>query len=82
MKQFSSQAAVCRDSKGHIIKAISQINPPCDANYVKALAAQLATSPAVSLKLKNFSKEGDSAVIIAALQTPTLSLKIGTLNQS
>jgi hypothetical protein len=63
------QVAICRDSKGHIIKAFSQINPPCDANYGKALAAQLA----ISLKLKTFSLEGDSSVIIAELQTPTLS---------
>ena len=68
-KQFSVQAAVYRDSKGHIIKALSQISPPCDANYGEALAAQLA----VSLDLKTFSLEGDSSVIIAALKTPALS---------
>jgi hypothetical protein len=73
MEQFSSQATVCKDSKGHIIKTISRINPPCDANYGEALAAQLATSLTMSLKLNNFSLKGDSAMIIAALQTPTLS---------
>jgi hypothetical protein len=72
-KQFSVQAAVCRDSKGQITKALSQISPPCDANYGEALAAQLAASLAVSLGLKTFSLEGDSAVIIAALKTPALS---------
>jgi hypothetical protein len=72
-QQFSSQAAVCRDSNGLIIKAISQINPTCDSNYGEALAAQLAASLAVSLKLENFSLEGDSAVVIAALQSPALS---------
>jgi hypothetical protein len=36
-KQFSMQAAVCRDSKGHIIKALSLISPPCDAIMVKPL---------------------------------------------
>jgi hypothetical protein len=68
-KQFSVQAAVCRDSKGHITKALSQISPPCDANYGEALASQLA----VSLGLKTFSLEGDSVVVIAALKTPALS---------
>jgi hypothetical protein len=67
------QATVCRDSKGHIIKALSRINPPCDANYGEALAAQLAASLAVSLDLKTFSLEGDSSVIIATLKTPALS---------
>ena len=38
-KQFSVQATVCRDSKGHIIKTLSRINPPCDANYGEALTA-------------------------------------------
>jgi hypothetical protein len=35
-----------RDS---FFKAISQINPPCDPNYGKALAALLTSSLAVSL---------------------------------
>jgi hypothetical protein len=60
---------VCRDSKGHIIKAISRINLPCDATYGEALAASLV----VSLNLKNFSLKGDSSVIIAALLTPAFS---------
>jgi hypothetical protein len=72
-KQFLVQAAVCRDSKGHIIKAISRINPPCDATYGEALAAQLAASLVVSLILKNFSLDGDSSVIIAAMLTPAFS---------
>jgi hypothetical protein len=67
------QAAVCRDSKGHIIKALSWISPPCDANYGEALATQLAASLAVSLDLKTFSLNGDSLVIIAALKTLALS---------
>jgi hypothetical protein len=68
-KQFSVQAVVCRDSKGHITKALSQISPPCDANYGEALVAQLV----VSLGLKTISLEGDSTVVIAALKTPVLS---------
>jgi hypothetical protein len=72
-KQFSVQETICRDSQGHILKAISQISPPCKANFGEALAAQLAASLAVSLDLKTFSLEGDSSVVIAALKTPTLS---------
>jgi hypothetical protein len=76
--QFSAQAVVYRNSKGNIIKAISQINPPCDPNYGEALVAQLATSLATSMNLKNFIIEEDSQVVIIALQN-LLSHKIGTL---
>jgi hypothetical protein len=41
---FSAQAAIFRDSKGHIVKAISQINPHCDSSFGEALATQLAAS--------------------------------------
>jgi hypothetical protein len=66
--QFSAQAAVCGDHKGAIIKAISQINPPCTPNLGEALAASLA----VSLNLKNFIIEVDSLMVITALQHPTI----------
>jgi hypothetical protein len=33
---LSAQVAVCHYSNGNIIKAISQINPPCDPNYGEA----------------------------------------------
>jgi predicted dinucleotide-binding enzyme len=66
--QFSAQAAVCGDHKGAIIKAISQINPPCTPNLGEALAASLA----VSLNLKNFTIEVDSLMVITALQHPTI----------
>jgi hypothetical protein len=46
---FSMQAAMCRDSTGKIVKAISQINPPCDLTYGEALAAQLVASLVASL---------------------------------
>jgi hypothetical protein len=72
-EQFFVQAAVCRDSQGHILKALSQINLPCEANFGKVLVAQLVASLAVSLDLKTFSLEGDSSVVIAALKTPALS---------
>jgi hypothetical protein len=45
-----------------------------DPTYGEALAARLAASLAASLKLKNFSLEGDSKVVIAALNTPSITL--------
>jgi hypothetical protein len=73
-ENFSVQAAVCRDSKGKIVKAISQTNPPCDPNFGEALAARLAASLAASLQLQNFSLEGDSAVVVSALNNPSITL--------
>jgi hypothetical protein len=40
---FSTQAAVCRNSKGQIIKAITQVSPHASPVYGKALAAKLAS---------------------------------------
>jgi hypothetical protein len=34
--QFLAQAIVCRDHKGTIIKAVSQISPPCSPSYGEA----------------------------------------------
>jgi hypothetical protein len=70
---FSAQATVCRDSKGTIIKAISQISPSCDPNFGEALAALLVVALAVILQLKNFTIEGDSLTVITALQHPSIS---------
>jgi hypothetical protein len=68
------QAVVCRDSKGKIIKAIAQANPPCDPTFGVALAAWLAASIAASLKLTKFSLEGDSKILIDALKTPSITV--------
>ena len=68
------QAAVCRDSKGKIVKAISQVSPHCDPTFGEALVARLATSLAASLQLKFFSFVGDSKIIIAALTSPFITL--------
>jgi hypothetical protein len=38
---FSTQVAVCRDSNGRIIKAISQISPACSPNFDEALELSL-----------------------------------------
>ena len=72
-EKFSTQATVCRESKGRIIKAISQISPPCAPKYGEALAALLVANLAVSLQLKNFSIEGDSLLVDSALQHHSLS---------
>jgi hypothetical protein len=72
-ESFSAQAAVCRDHKGQIIKAISLVSPPCSPNYGEALAAQLAASLAISLKLENFTIKGDSLIVITALQHPSIT---------
>ena len=69
---LSPQGVVCRDSNGLIIKVVSQINPPCDLNFGEALAAHLASSLASDLKLQNFTIEGDSRVVIMALQHPSI----------
>jgi hypothetical protein len=68
---FSAQAAVCRDHSSSIISACSQISPSCDPIYGEALAALLAATLAASLKLNFFSIEGDSLIVISALQAPT-----------
>ncbi|GLT55807.1 hypothetical protein SLA2020_288950 [Shorea laevis] len=65
-ESFSVQAAICCDSKGKIIKAVSQFNPSCDPTYGEALAASLA----ISLSLPVFTLEGDSLTVILALQSP------------
>jgi hypothetical protein len=49
---------------------ISKINPPCLPNYGEALAAHLAMSLALPLNLGHFILEGDSQVVISALQHP------------
>ena len=68
------QAAVCRDFKGKIIKAIAQTNPYCDPTFGEALAARLAASLAAFLKLTKFSLEGDSKIVIDALKTPSITV--------
>ncbi|XP_059446685.1 uncharacterized protein LOC132178252 [Corylus avellana] len=71
-EHLSTQAAVCKNHKGKIIKVISLISPSCTPNIRKALATLLAASLAVSLKLKNFTIEGDSLIVIIDLQHPSI----------
>jgi hypothetical protein len=67
---FSTQAAVCRDSIGSIIKCISLISSPCSPLYGEALGALLIARLATSLGLSSFILEGDSLNVTLALQHP------------
>jgi hypothetical protein len=68
---FSVKAAICRNFKGQIIKIFSQVRPPCNPTYGKAQTAILAVSLAASFHLENFILEGDSSIVILALQHPS-----------
>jgi hypothetical protein len=67
---FSAQAAICRDDKGHILQATSQISISCSPNEGEAMAAQLAISLALSLKKNRFIIECDSEVVVLSLKNP------------
>jgi hypothetical protein len=72
--EFSTQAAVCRNSTGKIIKILSQVRPPCSPAYGEAQAALLACTLATSLHFGNFVIKGDSSTVIYALQNPSIVL--------
>jgi hypothetical protein len=57
---------------GKLIMMTSQIQSNCSPNKGEALAAHLAVSLAASLYLNRFIIEGDSQVVILALQQPTI----------
>jgi ribonuclease HI len=67
---FSAQAVICRDSQGQVLHMSSQISPPCTPNVGEARAALLACSVAASLSYSHFIIEGDSEVVIHALNNP------------
>jgi hypothetical protein len=69
---FSTQVTVCRDNKGHILYATSQISRSCSPNEGEAMAAQLAFSVAKSLNMDHFIIEGDSEVVVNSLNNPNL----------
>ena len=68
------QAAVCRDSSGKIVKAISQVNPPCYPTFGEALAARLVASMVALLQLKFFSLEGDPKIVIVSLTSLSITI--------
>jgi hypothetical protein len=70
-EDFSSQATVCRNSNGVILKILSQIRPSCSPAIGEALAAQLASELAISLQLYQVILKGDSSLVISALQNPS-----------
>ena len=70
-EDFSTQAAVYRNSNGLIIKMLYQVRPPYSLVYGEALVTQLASALATSLKLDKFILEGDSSIVVLALQNPT-----------
>jgi hypothetical protein len=70
---FSAQAAVCQDHLGHIIKMDTKISSQCLPNMGEALTANLAVSLAVSLNIQRFILEGDSQIVILALQQPEIA---------
>jgi hypothetical protein len=72
-EDFSTHAAVCRNSKGKIIRMLTQFRPPCSSTYDAALAAHLAALLAYSMKLNNFISEGVSHEITDALMSPALN---------
>ena len=51
-----------------------QVRPPCSLVYGEALVAHLAGVLASSLQLDKFILEGDSSIVVSALQNPSLSL--------
>jgi hypothetical protein len=57
-----------------ILKVLSQIRPSCSPVSGEALAAQLASDLASSLKLDRVILEGDSSVVISSLQNPSCVL--------
>jgi hypothetical protein len=67
---FSAQAAVCRNDKGLITHAASQINQSFSPIEEEAMVAQLAISLANSLHMDRFIIEGNLEVVVQALQNP------------
>jgi hypothetical protein len=70
---FSAQWVVCRNHRGHIINMETIINPPCQPNMGEALAGKLAFSLAISMNLSQVIIEGDSHIVIMAMQHPALA---------
>jgi hypothetical protein len=54
-ENFSTQVVVCRNSKGQIIKILTQFRPSYSPVYGEALAAQLAGVLAINGTLSSFS---------------------------
>jgi hypothetical protein len=70
---FSTQAAVCKDSTGSIIKCTSLISSHCSALYGDATAALLTARLEVLLELSSFILEDDSVNVTMTLQHPAIT---------
>lgn len=68
------QAVICRDSSGQILIAKSSLGPPCDPNTREALVAFIVAQMAASLKLQSFIMEGDSQVVVLAINNSDLTI--------
>jgi hypothetical protein len=71
---FSTQAAVCKNHKGEIIKTLTLVRPPCNQVNGEAQAAKRASVLASSLQLDEFILEGESFIVVLALQNPAFRL--------
>jgi hypothetical protein len=61
---------ICRDSQGQVLYMSLQVSPSCSPNVGEARAAQFACFIADSLSYNHFILEGDSKVVIQALNNP------------
>jgi hypothetical protein len=71
---FSTQVAVCKNHKGEIIKILTLVRPPCSQVNGEAQATKLASVFASSLQLDEFILEGESSIVVLALQNPAFRL--------
>jgi hypothetical protein len=58
---------------------LSQSSPPCSPNVGEALAAQLTCSLTTTYSINHFILEGDSEVVIHALQNPIRDWRISSV---
>jgi hypothetical protein len=72
-RNFSAQAAVCRDSTGAIIQVLTRISPLCTPLYGEATAALLAATLCSSMGLSHVTFEGDSLTVNLAINNPTIT---------
>jgi hypothetical protein len=72
-RNFSAQAAVCRDSTGDIIQVLTRISLLCTPLYGEATAALLAATFCSSMGLSHVTFEGDSLTVNLAINNPTIS---------
>lgn len=66
-KSFAFATAICRDSDGHILSVFKKRLPPSGPPVGEARAALLATQEAFFLPMKRITLEGDSLLVIDAI---------------